>query len=65
MSLLQGHDLHRLAVQRDGVIYACGDRCHRNLDGPVALGEAGHYSLVHANRDLDQTWGEDGDMFWI
>lgn len=55
MSLLQGHDLHRLAVQRDGVIYACGDRCHRNLDGPVALGEAGHYSLVHADRDLDQT----------
>lgn len=57
-SLLQGHDLHRLAVQRDRVFYARGDRCHGHLDRPVALGQAGHHSLVHADGDLDQTLGE-------
>lgn len=54
MSLFQGHDLHRLAVQRDRVVDSCGNRCHGNLDGPVALGEAGDHSLVHADWDLDQ-----------
>lgn len=54
-SLLQGYDLHGLAVQCDSVIYARGDGRHCNLDGPVALGEAGHYGLVHADWDLDQT----------
>lgn len=55
MSLLQGHDLHRLAVQRDRVFDACGDRCHGHLDRPAALSQAGHDSLVHADGDLDQT----------
>lgn len=55
MSLLQGYDLHCLAVQCDSVIYACGDRRHCNLDGPVTLGKAGDYRLVHADWNLDQT----------
>lgn len=61
LSLLQGHDLHCLAVQRDRVFYACGDRCHGHLDRPVALSQAGHDSLVHADRDLDQTLGGRSD----
>ncbi|KAA8580182.1 hypothetical protein FQN60_005717 [Etheostoma spectabile] len=40
-----GHNFHGLAVKCDSVIYACGNRCHGNLDRPVAVGEAGHYSL--------------------
>lgn len=61
LSLLQGHDLHCLAVQGDRVFYACGDRCHGHLDRPVALSQAGHDSLVHADRDLDQTLGGRSD----
>lgn len=61
LSLLQGHDLHCLAVQCDRVFYACGDRCHGHLDRPVALSQAGHDSLVHADRDLDQTLGGRSD----
>lgn len=57
MSLLQGHNLNRLAVQCNGAVNACGDGRHGNLDGPVALSQAGHDSLVHADWDLDQTCG--------
>lgn len=58
MSLFQGHNLYCLAVQCNSVVDACGDGRHGNLDGPVALSQAGHNSLVHADWDLDQTCGE-------
>ena len=59
LSLFQGHDLHGLTVERHRVIDACGDGRHGDLHGPVSMGEAGHYRLVHADRDrdLDHTWG--------
>lgn len=65
MSLFQGHNLDRLAVQRNRVVDACGDGRHGNLDGSVALSQAGHNSLVHADWDLDQTCREVGHKFWI
>lgn len=55
VSLLQCHNLHRLAVKGDRVVYARGHGRHCNLNRPVALGEAGHYSLVHADWYLDQS----------
>lgn len=57
MSLLQGHNLHRLAIQCNGAVDTCGDGRHGDLDGPVALRQAGHDGLVHADWDLDQTCG--------
>ena len=58
MSLFQSHNFHRLPVESDCVVDARGDGRHGDLDGPVALGEAGDHSLVHADRDLDETCGE-------
>lgn len=61
MSLFQRHHFHSLAVHGDcAVCYPGGHRGHGHLHRPVALGEAGYYSLVHAHRDLDQSWGEKG-----
>lgn len=56
MSLLQRHHFHSLAIQSNSVFNTCCNRCHRNLDGPIPLCETGHYSLIHADWDLDQTW---------
>ena len=58
LSLFKSHNLHCLAVKSDCVVDARGDGRHGDLDGPVALGEAGDHSLIHANRDLDKTCRE-------
>ena len=61
MSLFQRHHLHSLAVHSDcAVRYPGGHRGHGHLHRPVTLGEAGYHSLVHAHRDLDQSWGDKG-----
>lgn len=65
MSLFQRHHFHSLAVHGDCAVRDPGGHGgHGHLHRPVALGEAGHHSLVHAHRDLDQSWGEKGDCWW-
>lgn len=62
VSLFQRHHLHSLAVHGDcAVRYPGGHRGHGHLHRPVALGEAGYHSLVHAHGDLDQSWGDKGE----
>lgn len=57
MLLFQCHHLHSLAIHGDcAVRYPGGHWGHGHLHWPVALGEAGYHSLVHAHRDLDQAW---------
>lgn len=57
MLLFQRHHLHSLAIHGDcAVRYPGGHWGHGHLHWPVALGEAGYHSLVHAHRDLDQAW---------